>query len=86
MSSEFKPCPFCGQEVKLSSKPSDWGYTSDTISIRCNDCGIGFVEKTQEWKPPPVGTYSIYEEALKTLKYKWNMREERRADEGTGLH
>lgn len=68
-----KPCPFCGNKVLLKFQMGDWGYTSDTVSIRCDKCNVGFLEDTQEWKQG-VGTYSIREQAEEKLLKKWNTR------------
>ena len=70
---DVKPCPFCGSKVELTFKRGDWGYTPNTVSIRCESCGVGFVEDAEEWKKG-VGTYSIQEQAEAKVLERWNRR------------
>ena len=67
------PCPFCGDEVELIYKMGDLDYTPNTVEIRCESCGIGFVEVAEEWKQGP-GTSSIKEHATWKVTKKWNTR------------
>jgi hypothetical protein len=67
------PCPFCGGKVAPRFKHGDWGYTSDMVSVRCEPCGIGFIEQAETWQQG-VGTYSIREQAEQKVLKKWNTR------------
>jgi len=69
----IKPCPFCGKEVQIRSHLGDHGYTPDTVSIRCRDCGCGFVEDTQMWDRF-AGHYDVTKVAKDIILQKWNKR------------
>ena len=42
MTSELKPCPFCGKTPKINFKVGSYGYTPDSWVIKCYDCHVKF--------------------------------------------
>lgn len=70
---DLKPCPFCGRKVELIFRNGDYGYTPNSVSIRCKHCEIGFSAVAEEWKKG-VGVYSIRQQAEEKVIKKWNGR------------
>lgn len=73
MDEELKPCPFCGLHVEMKHKLGDYGYTPNTVSIRCEKCGCGFCEPTEAWEQGR-GHYSIKELSELRVIRAWNRR------------
>lgn len=69
---KLKPCPFCGEHVKLTHKDDQFGYGFNGYIIECDSCGIGFYEHTSHW----LLFISEKERAkhMRKIIKKWNTR------------
>ncbi len=68
-----KPCPFCGGAVELKHKDGNYGYTPDSVMIRCAPCDIAFHEVTEKWTREK-GHFSVEQEAVERILERWNKR------------
>ena len=39
MTTELKPCPFCGGQAEMNVRGGNYGYTPDIYYVRCKRCG-----------------------------------------------
>lgn len=71
---EFKPCPFCGAQPKVTVKSCGYtsGYFYEEYDIKCVDCRIGFSGKScfVTKNGLPVVSIDGYQECLD----RWNRR------------
>jgi hypothetical protein len=68
---DLEPCPFCGKKVKFEYRTGDYGYTPDTVSVKC--CLASTTVPTEAWDRD-VGHYSIKDEARANIVSCWNKR------------
>ncbi len=75
----IKPCPFCGQAVKLKCRMGSYGYTLDSVVIGCASCKIEFSEDSEAWERGR-GCFCIRQEAEEKLLKRWNTRHDVREE------
>jgi hypothetical protein len=63
MSEEVKPCPFCGSDPKMCSRPLSNGNGEYVAYVKCGCGAVG-----------PTFGYREREGALVAAKSAWNMR------------
>lgn len=70
---KLEPCPFCGSEVEIKYHPGNYGYMAPSVRIRCEKCGCGFSEFTENWERGR-GHYDCKEQATAQVVGRWNTR------------
>jgi len=68
---KLKTCPFCGEDVSFSYNAGSYGYTPNTIHIKC--CSVHMTEVSIKWEQGK-GTFSIEDQAKIDLTKRWNTR------------
>lgn len=74
---ELKPCPFCGVPPVINRLMGDYGYTPDTIEIRCENVECKIQPRRKEAAEAYTrrrGTYSIANKVIKESIEAWNTR------------
>ena len=74
MEEDLKPCPFCGRRVEMQFRSGSWGYSSDRVTVSCNNCEVKFTEETEKYCLKEGRTISIRAEAEAKLRMRWNTR------------